>query len=80
MAINCRPIKYKVFKSSSVSLCGGSTALPSDEVENSCEILHGSETAGATFDGVEHTVEPLHEGLDDPAITVGQDPREVRLH
>lgn len=43
-------------------------------------MFHGSEAAGATFDGAEYAVEPLHEGGGDPVLPVGQDPREMCLH
>jgi hypothetical protein len=38
------------------------------------------EPSGATLHGTEHTVQPLHEGIGNPMLPVGQDAGQVFLH
>ena len=60
-----------------VELEVGQAELARDKVEHGDEVFAGTIAAGFAFGGLEHAVEPFHEGVGQPPFPMGQNAREV---
>src|ERR1035441_8692047 len=63
----------------SMELEMGQAELACDKVKHSDEVFAGTIAASFAFGGLEHAVEPFHEGVGQPPFPMGQNAREVGL-